>query len=299
MRRGALIITGIAITVIASLSLAACGSSSKSGSSGNDTTTTTVAQTRPHVTIEAHEYGFTVPDRIPAGWVDVTLRNTGKTAHQIAFAKLDSLSFAAFKTAASATDVKALAGAQFVGGPNNAEPGQSVTATVHLEPGTYGVACFIPDEKDGKSHAEHGMVGRIEVAKTAESVEDAPKVDGGVISLSEFAFLPDASFTGTGTVEIKNVGTQVHEMILVKEAPGKTLAQVRSFFLAPPGTERPAGPPPFTSAGGIVGLGPNQSMYETLALTPGKYVMLCFFPDPTKDNLPHALEGMLKEITIS
>ena len=85
----------------------------------------------------------------------------------------------------------------------------------------------------------------------------------------------------------------------MKEAPGKTLDEVKKFFLTPPGTPPPAGPPPFTSAGGIVGLGSHQTMYETMALTPGKYVLLCFFPDPNKGDLPHALEGMLKEITIS
>ena len=37
-----------------------------------------------------------------------------------------------------------------------------------------------------------------------------------------------------------------------------------------------------------------------MALTPGKYVLLCFFPDTSnKGGLPHALEGMIKEITIS
>jgi hypothetical protein len=190
------------------------------------------------------------------------------------------VTFAAFKTAASTTDVKALAGVQFVGGPNNVDPGSSVTATVHFEPGTYGVACFIPDDKDGKPHAAHGMVGQVNVVQTAASVDEAPAVDGGTISLSEFTFVPDASFSGTGTVEIKNVGTQLHEMIIVKEAPGKTLEDVKGFFLTPPGTPPPAGPPPFTSAGGIVGLGPNQTMYQTMALTPG-------------------LEGMVKEITVS
>jgi hypothetical protein len=279
-------------TVVALLSLAACGSSSKSGS-GADTTTTVAGQTRPHVTIDAKEYGYTLPAQIPSGWVDVTLHNSGKVGHQIAFAKLGSLSFAAFKTAAGATDLKAMAGAQFVGGPNNAEPGGSVTATVHLEAGKYGVACFIPDDKDGKPHAEHGMVGEVDVAKTAESTEVAPPVDGGSISLSEFTFLPDASFTGKGMVEIKNVGTQVHELIAVKENPGATLEQVKNFFV------KPTGPPPFTSAGGVVGLGPSQTMYQAMNLAPGKYVFLCFFPDPTKGNLPHALEGMVKEITIS
>jgi plastocyanin len=288
------------VTAVALLALAGCGSSSKPSSSGDATTpTVAAAKTRPHITIEAKDFGFTLPAEMPAGWVDVTLENNGKTGHQIAFTKLGTMSFAAFKAAAILTDVKKLSAATFVGGPNNAEPGGSVTTTIHLEPGAYGVACYIPADSDGKTHAEHGMIGQVNVVKTADSVDDAPKVDGGTISLSEFSFQPDASFTGSGTVEIKNVGTQVHEMILVKEAAGKTLDQVKAFFLTPPGTPPPAGPPPFTSAGGVVGLGSHQTMYETMALTPGKYVMICFFPDPNKGDLPHALEGMLKEITIS
>jgi uncharacterized cupredoxin-like copper-binding protein len=296
LRRGKVIVMS---TVIATLALAACGSSSKAGSSGDDTTTTAAVKQRPKVTIEAKEFGYTLPAEIPAGWVDVTLHNSGKVGHQIAFAKLNSVSFTAFKTAASATDVKALAGVDFVGGPNNVDPGQSVTATVHFEEGDYGVACFIPDDSDGKSHAEHGMVGEVKVVKTADSVEDAPKVDAGTVSLSEFTFLPDASFTGKGTVAIKNVGTQLHELIVMKEAPGKTLADVKKFLLTPPGTPPPAGPPPFSSAGGIVGLGPNQTMYQTMSLAPGKYAFVCFFPDPTKGDVPHAVEGMIKEVTVS
>jgi hypothetical protein len=288
----------VVITAVALLTLAACGSSSKSSSGGSGATTTTPAKTRPHVTIDAYDYGFKLPAQMPAGWVDVTLHNTGKQGHQIAFAKLGSTTLAAFKTAAGATNVKALKNVQFVGGPNNAEPGESVTATIHLEPGEYGVACFIP-AADGKAHAAHGMVGKVDVVQTADSVETAPTVDGGSIDLSEFTFLPDASFKGTGNVEIKNVGTQVHELIIVKEASGRSLADVKAFFLTPPGTPPPAGPPPFTSAGGIVGLGPGQTMYQQMALTPGKYVFACFFPDPTKGDIPHALEGMLKEFTVS
>jgi plastocyanin len=288
----------VVITAVALLALAACGSSSKSEPAGSGATTTAPAKARPHVTIDAHEYGFKLPAQMPAGWVDVTLHNSGKVGHQIAFAKLGSTTLVAFKTAVSATDVKALKNVQFVGGPNNVEPGESVTATIHLEPGEYGVACFIPAD-DGKPHAAHGMIGTVKVVQTADSVEDAPKVDGGSIALSEFTFVPDASFTGTGTVEIKNVGTQLHELIIVKEAPGKTLAQVKAFFLTPPGTPPPAGPPPFTSAGGVVGVGPGQKVYQQMALTPGKYAFACFFPDPNKGDIPHALEGMFKEVTIS
>src|SRR5262245_49216028 len=234
---------------------------------------------------------------MPAGWVDVTLNNKGKAGHQIAFAKLGSTTFAAFKAGASATDVKALEGVQFVGGPNNVDPGGSVTATIHLEAGKYGVACFIPADSDGKAHASHGMVGQVDVVQTADSVEEAPTADGGTLSLSEFTFLTD-TFKGTGLVEIKNVGTQLHEAIIMKLAEGKTADDAKAFFLAPPGSA-PAGPPPFTSAGGVVGLGAGQTMYQQMALTPGKYLLVCFFPDPTKGNQPHALEGMFKEITIS
>ncbi len=289
----------VAVTVVALLALTACGSSSTASSSGSDTTATVAAKSRPHITIEARDFGYTLPAQIPAGWVDVTLHNSGKTGHQIAFTKLGSVPFGAFKAAAIATDVTQLADVQFVGGPNNVGPGGSVTATIHLEPGVYGVACYIPADSDGRTHGAHGMIGQVTVVQSSDSVEDAPRIDAGTISLSEFTFLPDASFTGKGMVEIRNVGTQVHEMILVKEAVGKTVDDVKGFFLTPPGSPPPAGPPPFTAAGGIVGLGPNQTMYETMNLKPGKYVMLCLFPDPTKKNLPHALEGMIKEITIS
>ena len=295
MRSRTLVIAGTAALMV----LSACGSSSTSSASGGDSTTTAAAKTRPHITIDAKDFGYALPAQFPAGYVDITLHNSGAVGHQIAFAKLNSVSFTAFKAAADTTNVKSLTGVDFVGGPNNVEPGQSVTATVHLEEGEYGVACFIPDDKDGKPHAEHGMIGEVKVVKTDASIEDAPKVDAGTISLSEFTFQTDASFTGNGTVAIKNVGTQIHEMIIEKEAAGKTLADVKAFLLTAPGSPPPAGPPPFTSAGGIVGIGPGKSMYQTMALTPGKYVMVCFFPDPTKGDIPHAVEGMIKEITVS
>jgi uncharacterized cupredoxin-like copper-binding protein len=277
--------------------LAACGSSSKTGDAGGATTTAPAGKARPHVTIEAKDFSFTMPDTIPSGWVDVTLHNSGAEGHQIAFAKLNSMTFDQFKTATGATNVKALGDTVFVGGPNNAEPGGSVTATVHLEPGEYGVACFIP-AKDGKAHAAHGMVAKVTVAQTAASVETEPTADAGTIRLSEFTFLPSTSFTGKGVVKVENVGTQLHEVILDRINEGKTLDDVKAWFLAGAAGKDP-GPPPFTAAGGVVGLGSHQSMYQTLALTPGHYAMLCFFPDPTKGDVPHALEGMVKEITIS
>jgi plastocyanin len=281
---------------IGAMLIAGCGSSSKKSSGSSGATTTTTAAARPKVTIEASEYAFVVPKSIPSGWVDVTLHNNGKEGHQIAFTKLGSMSFAAYKTAAGATNVKAfLDTSVFVGGPNNVDPGQSVTATVHLEPGEYGVACFIP-AADGKPHAAHGMVADVTVAATSESTETAPTADAGTITTSEFTFGVSSGFTGKGTVAFTNVGTQVHEAIVVKEKPGKTLAEIKNFFLA---QTPPPGPPPFDSAGGVVGIGHKATAYQQMNLTAGKYVLICFFPDPNKGGIPHVLEGMIKEFTVS
>jgi plastocyanin len=279
---------------ISGLVFAACSSSAKSSSS-DVTTTSAPAKARPHVTIDASEYKFVLPKSIPSGWVDVTLHNTGGLQHQIAFVKLGSLSFAAFKSAAATTNIKALGDlSAFAGGPNNVDPGQSVTATVHLDPGEYGVACFIP-AADGKPHAAHGMVGEVTVAATADSTETAPTADAGTITTSEFTFAVPASFTGKGTVAFTNAGAQVHEAILLKEKPGKTLSEAKQFMLA----VNPSGPPPFDDVGGMTGLGPHNTLYEKMDLTPGKYVLFCFYPDTSKGGLPHALEGMIKEFTLS
>ena len=158
-----------------------------------------------------------------------------------------------------------------------------------LDPGVYGVVCFIPANGDGKPHAAHGMIGKVNVVKTDESVEIPPEISS-TITLREFSFDVPTGFTGKGTVEVSNQGGQVHELILVKLAPGKTLNDAKEFFLTPPGTPPPAGPPPFDAIpglGGVTGLSSQQKAWLDMNLTPGNYVLICFFPD-TEQARPSA-----------
>jgi plastocyanin len=253
------------------------------------------------VTFVAQDYSFTAPETIPAGYVDVSVQNKGKEDHQVQLVKLGSMSLDQFKNAAIKTNIAAVQKSTvFVGGPNVASPGKTTTATVKLDPGKYAVVCFIPANSDGKPHAAHGMITAVDVAKTDASDETAP-TPASTIALKDFSFAVPAGFTGQGVVEIANRGTEVHEMGIVKLAPGKTLADAKKFFLTPPGTPPPAGPPPFSAVpgiGGVTGLTPQQHGWLDMKLTPGNYVLICFFPDPKKNDLPHALEGMVKEITI-
>jgi hypothetical protein len=290
----------IIAAAVAGIALAGCSSSSKSSSS-ETTPTTTAAKPMPKVEITAADYTFALPAEIPAGYVDVTVKNTGKEQHQVGFVKLGSMTLAQFKTAADTTNVKAIKpGTVFVGGPNGAEPGQQTSAIVKLDPGNYAVVCLIPATSDGKPHAAHGMVSALKVTSTDTSSETAPTV-ASTITLGDFSFTLPAGFTGKGTVDISNQGTEIHEMVLLKLNQGKTLADAKAFLLVPPGTPPPAGPPPFSTVpgiGGITGLSPQQHAWLNMNLTPGNYVLFCFFPDPKKGSIPHALEGMTKEFTI-
>ncbi len=289
---------GMVVLLAVGFALAGCSSSSKSA--GSSSTATTTPKSRPKVTITAHDYSFALPAQIPAGYVDVTLANRGKEDHQAQLVKLGSMTFAQFK-AAGDDAAKLKPDTVFVGGPNEAAPGGSSSATVKLDPGKYAVVCFIPSSKDGKPHEAKGMIKQVQVVRTADSV-DAPPVADSTIELSEFTFVVPKDFNGKGTVDVTNVGGQVHELVLFKLNAGKTLADLKKFLLVPPGTPPPAGPPPFTTVpgvGGTVGLSPKQHAWLTMNLAPGNYALFCFFPDPAKGGIPHALEGMTKEFTIS
>jgi hypothetical protein len=271
------------------MAVAGCSSSSKSG----EPSTTEPAKARPEVTITAHDYSFDVPAQIPSGYVDVTVDNQGKEDHQAQLVKLGSLTFAKFKSSDDITKVPD--DTVFVGGPNEAAPGESTTATVKLDPGKYAVVCFIPSPKDGKPHEAKGMVKEVEVVPDADSVDVAPVADS-TIKLSEFTFVVPDGFDGHGMVDVANVGGQIHEMVMVKLDDGKTATDAAKFFAAPKGK------PPFTTIpgiGGTVGLSPKQHAWLDMDLDPGNYALICFFPDPADNGTPHVLEGMLKEVTIS
>lgn len=288
---------GMILAVAVGLALAGCSSSSKSGTPPAPTT----PKARPKIAIVAHDYSFTAPATIPSGYVDVSIENKGKEDHQVQFVKLGSMSLDAFKAAAIKTDIGAVQKSTvFVGGPNVASAGKTTTATVKLDPGKYALVCFIPANSDGKPHAAHGMITSVDVARTADS-DNTPPAAASTITLGDFSFTLPAGFTGQGVVDISNQGSEVHEMGIFKLKPGKTLKEAKAFLLTPPGTPPPSGPPPFTGVpgiGGVTGLTPLQHAWLDLKLTPGHYMLICFFPDPKKGDIPHALEGMIKEFTI-
>src|SRR5262249_1682650 len=151
-------------------------------------------------------------------------------------------------------------GVTFVGGPNNASAGQTVTATVHLVPGRYAMMCFIP-APDGKAHALHGMVKLFTVTDQQNTAPEPQAT--ATATLNDFNFALPTPFPGSGVLKVVNGGAQVHEMIISKLQTGKTLDDARAFYLAGALGKNP-GPPPFTATGGVVGVGPGQANWIDL-----------------------------------
>jgi len=281
----------IVALVVAGLAVAGCSSSSKSGSP----TTQPAATTRPSFTIVAHDFNYEMPATVPSGYVDVTLKNEGKSEHQAQIVRLGSMSLADFEKVSAQTDIVAVKpDTVFVGGPNDSMPGQSVTATLKLDPGTYAVLCYIPGA-DGKPHVTKGMLTEFVAKPDPSSIDTAPTAASTIV-LRDFSYTLPTGFTGNGLVDIANRGSEVHELNLFKMAPGVTLQQAEQALVSP--TPLP-GPARVTAVSGVVGLSPTQHAWLDLHLTPGRYLMFCVFPDPKKNNAPHFVEGMYKAFTIT
>ena len=86
---------------------------------------------------------------------------------------------------------------------------------------------------------------------------------------------------GRHTIQVENAGPQLHELALLKLAPGKTAADFAAWDKG--GMK---GAPPAEPIGGVVGLDKGASATFTADLTAGDYALMCFIPD-SKDGKLH------------
>lgn len=240
----------------------------------------------------AHDFGYTGPDRIPAGMTSFEILNQGEDLHHAQLIKLaDGKTPREFREAMKADPIHWPAWVRFVGGPNAVMPGERALAIMKLEPGNFLLLCIIPDQK-GVPHVMLGMEKPLIVTPaTAVSLEE-PVAD---LTITQRDFLFDLSrpiASGTRTVQVTNAGTQPHEAVLVQLAPGATAKDFIAAF--EPGA---AGPPPGRAIGGIVGLDRGSQGYFTAHLEPGQYALICFFPDQVTGRL-HFAQGMISEFPV-
>lgn len=269
--------------VVAGFVLAGC---SKSDQKTGDT----AQRARPaSVEVTATDYAFAAPDTIAAGPTIFHLANHGAEPHHISMFRFDSAH--TMQDMMSLPEGAAPGWLVAVGGPNAATPGDSVRATLNLEPGNYAMLCFIPSA-DGKPHFMKGMVRPITVVAATGPVAAEPGADV-VVNLKDYGFdIAPAITAGRHTIRINNTGPQLHEMVVVRMQPGKTAMDFVNW------TNTMQGPPPGKVINGISGMSPGQHAFVTDNFTPGTYGLVCFVPD-AKDGKPHFLHGMTLDLTVS
>ena len=240
--------------------------------------------------VHAKDFAFDAPDTVTAGWTTFHLVNDGPSLHHVSLVRIDSGKTVADFEAAMKKPGPPPAWMVEAGGPNAPSPGGSIDASLNLAPGTYMIVCFV-DIPDGVPHFMKGMTHPLTVLPATATAGAEPTADM-TVELADYSFVPPTTITsGKHTFKVVNKGPQVHELELIRLAPGKTVKDVAAWIA------KADGPPPAEALGGISGMHNGMMEYFTADLTPGNYAMLCFIPD-AKDNKPHLAHGMVKPFSV-
>lgn len=242
------------------------------------------------VRVTAADFKFDAPTTVPAGQVTFRMINAGSEFHHVQIVRLpQGMDRTALRRALQSPG-PAPEGVLFVGGPGTVAPNDSVDAVVGLEPGQYGLVCFVQGA-DHVAHLQKGMVAMFEVTD-AERGEARVAADIE-IALRDYEFvLSKPATAGRRTLRIVNEAEQPHEMFIARMTPGATAQDLLHWIGA--GAQ---GPPPAVPLGGVMSLSTGIANHVTLDLTPGTYALICFVPD-TGDGRPHFMHGMATDLVV-
>jgi plastocyanin len=255
-----------------------------------------VALKVPVITVHAKEFAFDMPKSIAAGPTTFRLVNDGKEFHHLSIIKLEQgKTIADFGEAMKAGKPPEWAVAY--GGPNAATPGQTIAATIDMQPGNYVVVCFIPSPGEPTPHVAKGMIAPLTVTaggvtQAGAVTEPDPKPDLHLV-MKDYAYAFSKPVTaGKHTIHVMNEGAQDHEAVMLKMAPGKRIADFNAWVMSDM-----KGPPPATTIDGMAGMATGRTAIFTADFTPGTYAIICFVGDKN-DGKPHSEHGMMTEFEV-
>ncbi len=242
-------------------------------------------------TFVADDHQFRGPDQLAAGQTILRLQNRGDEPHQLQLLKVTEGNTPA-DLAAALQDFPAQipAWAKHMGGPNAVGAGETSQASVYLTPGSYLLICLIPG-KGGLPHVAQGMLKTLHVMDQGPT---SPSFRADYhMAMQDYEFVVVEPITrGTHSFYVINRGSRPHQVSLVRLEPEASVEQVLAAF-GPMGHHVMPG----KLVGGLSGLEPGERGVFTAALTPGRYAMICLFPNPTAPE-SHAAKGMMMHFTV-
>lgn len=122
------------------------------------------------VTVSLLDFAFSLPTTISAGEQTWLLENKGQQWHEMGIARIDDSTTVAelrdiMQTMASGEADPATLPIEQVGFWMPMQQGERAWFNLNLEPGTYVVACFLPDFASGHAHVNLGMVQLLTVTE--------------------------------------------------------------------------------------------------------------------------------------
>jgi uncharacterized cupredoxin-like copper-binding protein len=115
------------------------------------------AEPSPDIHLTLSDYKFTLSKPLTAGHHVLHVMNTAAQSHEFLLVKLGPGKTAADVAAWVDSGMKGTPIGMPLGGTTAIAHGRTIVVPVDLEPGQYGLICFIPDAKDAKPHWAHGM----------------------------------------------------------------------------------------------------------------------------------------------
>jgi len=115
------------------------------------------------VVLTLNDYSFTFSAPLTRATRVIRVENAGPQMHEVVLARLVPGKTAEDLIKWEMGGRKGEAPGTFIGGMSPIDPGFTGSFDVSLEPGDYGLICFVPDAGDGKPHLAHGMMQQIKI----------------------------------------------------------------------------------------------------------------------------------------
>lgn len=172
------------------------------------------------------EYAFDMPDEVEGGVLTMDFVTEGQEPHEFALGR-----FQPGKTLDDLVEVldrgqEPPSWVEDISGVPAMTPGEQISITRELQPGTYVFVCFIP-APNGEPHFDLGMRRQFTVA--GDTGESLPEADG-VITAGEDGFEVPPIDSGEQTLELRNDASKPREFELLTFKPGKGPGDAQRWF---------------------------------------------------------------------
>lgn len=278
------------------------------------------------VEVTARDYVFQAPSEIPSGWTTFQLNNEGTETHfMVIYSLPEGKTYEDSKQEIAEPFDRALAALNdgsadrqaagqilidnfpewsaeivYQGGPGFVSPGRTAETTIHLEPGTYVIECYVKTP-DGHFHSTHGMAQQLDVTAEPNGAPE-PNADVRMTISSDGLSAPDEIAPGRHTVRLDFEDQTLHENFLghdahlVRVTDNTDLGEVARWidWMEVEGL-RGAGPAEFL--GGTHERSAGETAYFTIDVEPGRYAWIAEVTNPAEKGLLRTFRVLPEQAT--